>query len=1071
VFAVLIAAAGYWAWRQQAQAMQRQAERSLAAVGKLKADQITTWLNERHGNAEMIRANPLISVAVSDLLAGRNSAQASADLQAVLDAFRRTYGYREVVMTSPKGVVLLRSPQAASTPLGARTNVLVRKAATTGRIESSDLYTDTAGEPRIDFVAPILNADGGTPAVAAVTLRTDPGTFLYPLIQSWPLPSSSGETLLVERRGNRIVYLNDLRFRDNAALVFTTPVDTPQRPAAMAVRGRHGVVQGLDYRGVPVLAAIQPVPQTPWFIVAKEDTSDVLGPIRTRGWLTAVVAFALVALAGAGTLLLWRARESQASVEIRESEEKFRGFFELTADLVVIADVEGNFREVNSAWSKTLGYSKEELLGKPFLAFVHPDDVEMTKQVIAEHLQRGETVVSFENRYIGKDGGSVWLGWTAQPEVAEGYTFAIARDITERKHAEAALRDSEAALRAILDATPFPVALVDARDDVIDYWSSSALTLFGHTAPTAAEWYEMAYPDPDYRREVIDRWEPLLERARRSGQAVNTGEYRIACRDGSVRICELHVIFLADRLVVTFNDITERKQAEEELRETRDYLENLFGYANAPVIVWDQELRITRFNHAFEELTQRAVAEVVGRHLDLLFPDDERRTQALGHVTSASAGERWQVVEIPILRADGEVRTVLWNSATVYAADKMTPVATIAQGHDITERVQAEDELRASERKFRETILALDEGYYSVTLDAVLLDHNPAFNRILGIDPDADLRGTRGPGFWWDPADRTVYVEHLSRDGVIHDHVVRAKAADGSPLILLVSAHLVRDEHGEIKHIDGSIVDFTVRKAAEDEIERLNAELEQRVLERTAQLDATNKELEAFAYSVSHDLRAPLRHISGFSELLAARSAGVLDDRGRHYLETITTSVGQMGVLIDDLLQFSRTGRAALQIAEVDMEAALREALEPLQRETEGRDVEWSIGPLPAVIGDRALLRQVWANLLGNAVKYTRGRAPARIEVGARDGDGDGASEDVFWVRDNGVGFDMQYAHKLFGVFQRLHSSAEFEGTGIGLANVQRIIDRLGGRVWAEAELDQGAVFYFSLPRRKETPS
>jgi light-regulated signal transduction histidine kinase (bacteriophytochrome) len=277
------------------------------------------------------------------------------------------------------------------------------------------------------------------------------------------------------------------------------------------------------------------------------------------------------------------------------------------------------------------------------------------------------------------------------------------------------------------------------------------------------------------------------------------------------------------------------------------------------------------------------------------------------------------------------------------------------------------------------------------------------------------------------------------------------------------------DAHGKPLRFVGVMQDITERKLAEDEIERLNAELEQRVLDRTAQLDAANKELEAFAYSVSHDLRAPLRHISGFSSLLAERAGGSLDEKSRHYVDTISRSVREMGVLIDNLLEFSRTGRTELKIEPVDMNATLAEALEPLRRETDDRDIEWSIGPLPAVVADHALLRQVWANLLGNAVKYTRGRAGAHIEVGARDGDA--ANEDVFWARDNGVGFDMQYAHKLFGVFQRLHSAAEFEGTGIGLANVQRIINRLGGRVWAEGEVDHGATFYFSLPRRKETPS
>jgi len=202
--------------------------------------------------------------------------------------------------------------------------------------------------------------------------------------------------------------------------------------------------------------------------------------------------------------------------------------------------------------------------------------------------------------------------------------------------------------------------------------------------------------------------------------------------------------------------------------------------------------------------------------------------------------------------------------------------------------------------------------------------------------------------------------------------------------------------------------------------------------------------------------------------VLAEVAGDSLDEEGRHCLDTITISVREMGVLIDDLLQFSRTGRAELQIVDVDMGQARAEALDHLREETDGRVIEWSLGPLPHVVGDHALLRQVWTNLLDNAVKYSRDRAPARIEVGALDG---GAGESVFFVRDNGVGFDMQYADKLFGVFQRLHNSAEFEGTGIGLANVQRVLTRLGGRVWAEAELDRGAAFYFALPRREESPS
>jgi PAS domain S-box-containing protein len=898
-------------------------------------------------------------------------------------------------------------------------------------------------------------------------------------------------------------------------------------------------------------------------------------------------------------------------------------------------------------------------------------------------------------------------------------------------------------------------------------------------------------------------------------------------------------------------DIAERKRAEQELREARDYLENLFGYANAPVIVWDPELRITRFNPAFEELTQRTADQVVGRHLELLFPDDERRTQALEHVTSATAGERWQVVEIPILRADGEVRTVLWNSATVYAADGVTSVATIAQGQDITEHVIAENALRASEERFRiaaetandviydwdlkqdvqwlgnvDEMLGYDPGEFPRTLDGwaasvhpedlertmaqiqahlesgapyaaeyrvrrkdgvyrwwtargaaartpdgeplrligsvtditerrhaeealaesedkfrYMFDHsavarsvtqpsgeievNDAFlemvgytreeigelatwqrishpddiarregivasivsgkrtsarfeqrylhkngtviwtdvaitlrrdadgnpdyfmttiiditerkhaeealresedkyrglfanaqvgmfrsrldgSAILAINPklceifgytEEEMLADPATMRWADPEARTVMIEKLQAAGSLRNYeldivhssgevrtvsvsmelrleqgylegstadITERKRADeallesarrqsvlfesmqdglgvvdidgvlldvnpalcamtgfsreelvgagpphpfwppeefeaigenftpamegetkeaeltfmrksGERFPVAVSPAVVRDSEGRVELMFATMKDVTERKHAEDEIRRLNADLEQRVLGRTAQLDSANKELEAFTYSVSHDLRAPLRHISGFSSLLSERADEGLDEKSRHYVDTIATSVAGMGVLIDDLLQFSRSGRAEMQVTDVDMEQALTEALEPLRRETADRDIEWSVGPLPRVVGDHALLRQVWANLLGNAVKFSRGRPTARIEIGVMDGDGESAHgarvEDVFYVRDNGVGFDMQYADKLFGVFQRLHSTAEFEGTGIGLANVQRIINRLGGRVWAEAELDNGAAFYFALPRRKEPPS
>jgi len=252
------------------------------------------------------------------------------------------------------------------------------------------------------------------------------------------------------------------------------------------------------------------------------------------------------------------------------------------------------------------------------------------------------------------------------------------------------------------------------------------------------------------------------------------------------------------------------------------------------------------------------------------------------------------------------------------------------------------------------------------------------------------------------------------------------------------------------------------RKLAEKEILKLNSELEQRILDRTAQLKIVNLELEAFSHSVSHDLRAPLRHINGFAEILKEEYYDQLPEKAKNYLDTISDSAKKMNILIDDLIKLSRTNRIELKKSMLKMNQVLDDALSEVQPLLENRKVDINISTLPEIIGDYNLLRLVWVNLLDNAIKYTRPRKKAVIKIDYNEE----KEEFIFCIHDNGVGFDMNYAQKLFGAFQRLHSTDEFEGTGIGLSNVRRIISRHSGRTWAEAELDKGASFYFSLPKK-----
>jgi light-regulated signal transduction histidine kinase (bacteriophytochrome) len=245
-------------------------------------------------------------------------------------------------------------------------------------------------------------------------------------------------------------------------------------------------------------------------------------------------------------------------------------------------------------------------------------------------------------------------------------------------------------------------------------------------------------------------------------------------------------------------------------------------------------------------------------------------------------------------------------------------------------------------------------------------------------------------------------------------------------------------------------------------VRRLNANLEERVSKLATQLEAAHRELEAFSYSVSHDLRAPLRHILGFAKLLRAETGDQLSTEGLQCLERVTGSAQRLERLIDDLLGFSRTGRQEMRLSQVDLQTLVQEAMRQLEPETRGRNIRWKAERLPQVKADAAMLRQVVANLLSNAVKFSRGRDPAEIQIGCAAG---GPQETVIFVRDNGVGFNMRYAGPLFGVFQRLHSVEDFQGTGMGLALVRRIISRHGGRTWAEGEVNRGATFYFSLPK------
>jgi PAS domain S-box-containing protein len=377
---------------------------------------------------------------------------------------------------------------------------------------------------------------------------------------------------------------------------------------------------------------------------------------------------------------------------------------------------------------------------------------------------------------------------------------------------------------------------------------------------------------------------------------------------------------------------------------------------------------------------------------------------------------------------------------------------------EAAERNRAERQIRESQRELREYVDNMSTLNAKVALDGTLLLVNRIAEIGSGLSREELMRTKFLEGAWW-----TFDPDVLARATAAFQRAVAGETVNydetlfvfGRAVPINFSLVPVRDECGRVAYLLAEGRDISALKRAEQALKL-----------RTTELEAAVQELEAFSYSVSHDLRAPVRHIGSFSEMILADSSATLDTNSRQNLMIVRESARRMGRLIDDLLSFSRMARSELSQTTVDTARLVEAIVETLRRDAPDRRVEWKIGPLPKARGDQAMLELVFTNLLSNALKYTHTREAAVIEIGVRPG---ADSETVFFVRDNGVGFDMKYIGKLFHVFQRLHRAEEFEGTGIGLANVRRIVHRHGGRVWAESAVDRGAIFFFSLPNQHHT--
>jgi len=711
--------------------------------------------------------------------------------------------------------------------------------------------------------------------------------------------------------------------------------------------------------------------------------------------------------------------------------------------------------EVNAALARMYGLRPEQMVGRPVRDFapncgsqmadlVHTKDYRITEREETDYSAEGAPIHIVESYTGTVENGKLTRVWGMQ------------LNVTERKKAAEALRESMQRLQTVVTGAPIVLYSFD-RHGVFTLSEGRGLTGLGlRPGQIVGQTVFEVYGD-----------QPKAIAALRRALAGETFTEELSFPAGGT--FEASHIALRDEAgayngtIGVLVDITERKRVEEALRESEERFRSLVE--SSPDWVWGIDPNGV-YNYASprcRDLLGYEPSEILGRSpLDFMPAEEVERVKS-EFVSTFQAHHPLVQFENTNRHKDGRLVVLETNGVPVFdASGAFRGYRGIDR--DITERKRAEEAAASEHALLRAVIDLLPDGIYLKDPDSRFLIVNRALARRLGKESAAEVLGLRDEELFPPQAAADYRADELA---VLAGAEIREKEEtvafpNGEKLTILTTKVPFRNSQGAITGVLGTGHDITVRILAEQQIQKLNEELEQRVEERTAQLAAANKELEAFAYSVSHDLRAPLRSIDGFTRILTEDYAGVLDAEGHRVCGVILNNTRRMGQLIDDLLTFSRFGRTEMQWRPIDMEALARTAFHELKTPEKRGPIDIRVGPMPAAVGDPNLLRQVWINLLSNAVKFTGKREQAVIEVGGESR----GRESVYWVRDNGVGFDMQYTAKLFGVFERLHSQKEFEGTGVGLAIVQRVIHRHGGRVWAEAAVDRGATFSFSLPRK-----
>jgi len=766
---------------------------------------------------------------------------------------------------------------------------------------------------------------------------------------------------------------------------------------------------------------------------------------------------------------------------IPSNEEWLRDLADLSSDWLWEQDAEFRFTTLWGEMHARTGLNAGTTVGKRRwelgILGVNEEQWRAHREMLARH----ETFRDFQYQYSNVKGELRWLAVSGKAVFAADGGFAgyrgIGRDITTQKLAENALRESERRLRALLELSSDWYWVQDenhcvtAREGAILKRNLlSGMADLGQ-APWEMGYLNMTEDDWAAHRALLARREEFRDLL--LGRRNVAGEMRWARHSGR----PLHD---ADGRFIGYHGIghgvTEQVEAERSLRESEAQLRLLMQSVPVSIAHFDTALRLLYVNRAFEQVFGRAPEDLIGRHLREII-DQPAYAMSKPHFDLAlqgiTTGYR-RIHDVP-----GASTRILDINVVPHRDASGSIVGCYGVAMDVTALDKAAEQVRSLQQRFgsaMENTTDLMAIYRVDGAQSIIEEFNPALRDFY----EKQFAGVRIAQWIGQPIEKFLReVEGLSQAALdsrlapfrrvaASGQIVRYRSSIASSAAAAQERDAlmvpITDAHGRVTHLFYRGADITELVQKEEELQRLNADLERKVAGRTAELSAANRELEAFAYSVSHDLRAPLRGIDGFSQLLLEQHSAALGSQGTDYLQRVRRGIQRMGNLIDDLLKLSRVTRAPLIRTSIDLSAMAAEIAADLQRQMPERKVDWRLQPGVSVVGDPGLMRIMMDNLLGNAWKYTRDAVAPEIEFGATQETG---ADMGFIVRDNGAGFDMAYAAKLFQPFQRLHGPRQFDGTGIGLATVARIVERHGGKVRAEGETGVGATFHVVLPDKE----